>query len=1272
MVFNLIIPSLVPLQAVAQEANDAPTEEKTQTAQETTAVESPVINEDGTVTFYYQGDSSTTSVYVPGGFKGWDETNPAMEEGENNLWSLTMDLEPGVYEYKFIVNGEWTADPENNEGNLDDNSQLVKPGLIVDASDEIEPGDSLSLAAQEVDENGETNEVAASFSLAEPVEGVTLDGNMLTVSEDVAGDTEILVLATYADYEATHSINVIEEVYDYTINYYRPDGNHNDWALWLWEEGAGGEVYPLTETTDDGFAQTTVSFGSDELNVITRLGEWEQEEATRTISVPEGETEVEVWLVGGEPEIFYSREDIEVSDQRSIEFTYVREDGNYEDWNIWVWNTGVNDGEIQFDEVTDEGAVANIAIGQETNEIGFIVRKGDWEAEDPYSEDRFIQASTDDLVTKVTVEEGVGDFHTVPTLDGPVLETGNVSLFYRDPALYLTGDMDQIDQVYLNMTPVSDAGEAVGDTEVYDMTYDALNEYFNVTLEGIAEATYEYTFSVTRDGDTDVVNDPYNIVDGRSTFTYLVPDVSAETSVYPEAISYNENAVVSVEPNMAEGVELSRAYIDTTPIGGPAEVDIDLKLMETTIAVEESTTAGNKTLDIVLVDEYGNRYATEVELEVLPRQVENALDFDWDEAQIYFMLTDRFADGDSTNNDPNGEDYDTDHPETYHGGDFQGIINNLDYLDDLGINTLWITPIVDNIDWNMRHDKEGDQYGYHGYWAKDFTKIDEHLGGLETFKELIDKAHDRGIKIMVDVVLNHTGYGLKAGDSGTGISNYPTDTDRAAFEDMIREDPVTGDDQLGELDGLPDLRTEDPVVREQIVQWQTDWLERARTDHGDTIDYFRVDTVKHVDNTTWNAFKNELTRIKPDFKMIGEWFGASVNNTGDQLRSGRMDSLLDFEFKNQAADFIHGNIEGIEAELVNRNQSIDNTAMMGQFLSSHDEDGFLVTHANNDEGLHKVAAALQITAKGQPVIYYGEEIGMSGVTAGNMDNLEFAENRDDFDWDRVNEGNDMLKHYRKLLNIRDDYSEVFSKGTREHIAGTNETGYSIFARTHAEETVFVGLNTNEEAAESTFDVNLASGTEVTDIYNDVTYTVSDEQTLTVDLPGNVAGGTAILIAGDVEEIPEEPEGSEEIDVTELEDLISEAEDYIESEQEYTQETIAALEEAITDASVVSSEITTEEELTEALADLQTAIDGLVAVEDSGTVLPGEEDAEKEPEEAVDEAVNDENEEDKSDREEEGDDLPETGETSNLSLYILGFVLIGGGLVLIVKLRKVKE
>ena len=109
---------------------------------------------------------------------------------------------------------------------------------------------------------------------------------------------------------------------------------------------------------------------------------------------------------------------------------------------------------------------------------------------------------------------------------------------------------------------------------------------------------------------------------------------------------------------------------------------------------------------------------------------ENKQSPDWDEEIIYMIMTDRFFDGDESNNNPANVEgsFDKDHLEAYHGGDFKGIIEKIPYLKELGITTLWITPIVKNIDSNMMADKGGKQFAYHGYWAEDFTKLDPHLG----------------------------------------------------------------------------------------------------------------------------------------------------------------------------------------------------------------------------------------------------------------------------------------------------------------------------------------------------------------------------------------------------------------------------------------------------------------------------------------------------------------------------------------------------------------
>ncbi|MGD7008006.1 type I pullulanase [Metabacillus sp. 84] len=783
--------------------------------------------------------------------------------------------------------------------------------------------------------------------------------------------------------------------------------------------------------------------------------------------------------------------------QRYVEFTYKRPSGDYEGWNIWTWQTGAEDGEKRFSKVTENGAVAKFPIGPDTTKIGFVLRKGtDWAEKDAYGQDRYIEADLSQPVTKVMVTSGVGPFETVPPVKGPILGDGKLTFIYRDQELYETGSQEQIDKVQVKIN---------GNTE--EMQYDQKNQYFAFTLENLKEGTYEYTFLVTKNGQTTEMSDPYNTDEnGKSVMTYSVPEINVTASAYPKEISSRENAVITVNTDSEAEAELSDMHIDLRPLGGMEHTRVDPALNEISVSVKDTVAAGVKKLPITVKDQYGNTHKGMAKLEIksVPSAGSAKDEFDWDEARIYFMLTDRFYDGDPANNDPNGENYDKKHPESYHGGDFAGILKKLDYLEDMGINTIWITPIVDNVDWNIRSGKKGAQYGYHGYWAKDFTKLDEHLGDLKTFQKLIDKAHDKGMKIMVDVVLNHGGYGLKDGGQ-QDIPNYPAIEDSLRFKGMFRDG---GTDVIkGELAGLPDFKTEEPEVRNQIIKWQTDWLKKAKTKRGDTIDYFRVDTVKHVDSTAWNAFKNELTKIKPDFKLIGENYGASPENTGGYLNSGQMDSLLDFGFKQEAAAFINGSIEQTEANLEKRNAQLNNTAMLGQFLSSHDEDGFLTAFADGDLSKQMIAASLQVTAKGQPVIYYGEEIGLSGKHGGDFDKGEFNENRYDMAWDQIS-GNKMAAHYARLLQTRKHYSEVFSKGDRKLVAGSNKDGYLVFSRKYEGQELLIGINTTDEAKEAV--IPAGKGSSAKDLYSGKDYKIQKDGKAAVTIPGRSEGGTVII------------------------------------------------------------------------------------------------------------------------------------------------------------------
>lgn len=586
-------------------------------------------------------------------------------------------------------------------------------------------------------------------------------------------------------------------------------------------------------------------------------------------------------------------------------------------------------------------------------------------------------------------------------------------------------------------------------------------------------------------------------------------DSQLQVQLSQDKLAYDESVVVTFDYPENSNDKLSEFFINASELGYKREIRVDPLLKEQTLTVSSQISPGLKELEVTQVYELGQEFTETFQIEVIDQALDEG-DFYWDEAIIYFLLTDRFYNGDPSNDDPNGEDYDTSHFETYHGGDFAGIIEKLDYLEELGVNTIWITPIVDNIDFNVRSEQEGQyQYGYHGYWAKDFTVIDEHLGDLESFHQLIDEASERGMKIMLDVVINHAGYGMKTSDY-SDVPNFPSPEEQAVFDGMLRLEPLENHQIIGELAGLPDFITEDPEVRDQIIEWQRAWIDKSRTEKGNSISYFRVDTVKHVESTSLKALNNAFVKTDSTFKMVGEYFDGDIFINGGVLDGGGMDGVLDFEFKNIARNYLRGNFEESEKQLKARNQAINNTRTAAQFLSSHDEDGFLKVSLGGDEGLFKVAATLQLTAKGQPVIYYGEEIAQSGKNASNMDEGEFSENRYDFDWERT-DSSDMLDHYKKLLEIRNQHTPIFTRGERKSLLADKDMGISVFEREYAGQHMIVGLNLKEDAQWFKIETDLDSGFKLQDLYSGESYTVEDGGLVRVLVPGKDEGGSAIVL-----------------------------------------------------------------------------------------------------------------------------------------------------------------
>ena len=952
-------------------------------------------------------------------------------------------------------------------------------------------------------------------------EGITLNGNEISVPISYEG-TEVTIAATYNGIEKEITIPVVEIVYHYTIYYYDFDETHmseNASDLWIWQKsGAGataGTLFTAKEKLSDGneWLRADVTLPYTDVQIIPRSkDEWKWQGDTVLYNNSATAENVTLYIVSNSNQAYTTLPELVKPKSRSIMIEYDRPAKDYEGWNIYTWNSGFgSDVSVAFADINGK-MVAKIPVKDSKADLklSFCMRHStadnEWESKD--GGDHYVTIPAGQSLVKAVFKQGEGITEVLPYNAGYEMDGANdtIHFYYRNDTLAAEN----------NLASLNDKVSVVVNGQTCQMTYDAANDRFGYDFTGVSTGDYYYYYVVDGTEELDAFNSEKADYSGKecSVCHFKKANVSVTASLSQYAMDYNDNNVLSVKLTAKDGEGLETSEIaaitaDLSELGLNREFAIDPTLMEGTISCLNTVAAGEKTIPVTVKDIYGNVYTTATNVTVTERK-KSAGDFDWDEAVIYFAVTDRFFDGDASNNDAYGVgDYNVGEKggSSYHGGDFAGLNQKLDYLKDLGVNTIWITPIVENIT-EDQHDNKTDTatYGYHGYWASDFTKLNKHLGTEQQFKALLDAAHSKGMKIMVDVVLNHAGYGTEK-----YFNSILTDADGNSIS-MIRDsnNTISGDDKYDSLSDLPDFVTENKAVTDQLVTWQTEWMSKY------SIDYYRVDTVKHVETTTWEAFKNSLTKVNPDFKMIGEYSGAGYANNAGELGTGSMDALLDFDFNDFAQKFVTGDISGVESSLQKRNGAINNTATMGSFLSSHDEDSLQYKLVNESKlsveeayNLMKVAATLQITAKGQPVIYYGEEIGQGGAN-----NWPHQTNRRDFDWTELEkqkaDSSSIYNHYKTMIAIRNAYTDVFARGNRSTVAASDAEGYEVISRSYGTDTLYVGMNVKETAKEVVIPVIAKAGTILTNLYDGKNYTVSADQKVSVTIPAAKEGGTIVL------------------------------------------------------------------------------------------------------------------------------------------------------------------
>ncbi|RSK26399.1 LPXTG cell wall anchor domain-containing protein [Bacillus sp. HMF5848] len=434
----------------------------------------------------------------------------------------------------------------------------------------------------------------------------------------------------------------------------------------------------------------------------------------------------------------------------------------------------------------------------------------------------------------------------------------------------------------------------------------------------------------------------------------------------------------------------------------------------------------------------------------------------WQDEIIYFMMVDRFNNGDTTN------DYQVfEHNlKAYNGGDFQGITEKLDYLKDMGFTALWLTPVNKN-----------EPGGYHGYWYEDFYDTEEHFGSLDEFKKIVDEAHKRDMKVILDIVVNHTGYQHPWIQEKPDWFHEKKDIFNWANQDEVEN---------GWLFGLPDLNTENPETRQYLLDMAKWWI--TETD----IDGYRLDTVKHVPVDFWEEFEKEVKSVKEDFFLLGEVWHDDPRYIANY--QGALDGFVDYPLFNEMTKvFAEPNHKlGGLANIWKRNNAYyEDPFLMGNFIDNHDNVRFtrLALQKGQDPVTRwKLALTYMYGAPGVPIIYYGTEAAMDGAND--------PDNRRMMDFTQVNE--ELQTHISKLAKARSEH-DVLRRGELDVIY--EEGGYSIFKRTLDNEVALVVINNSDEAHEALLTAeDIGEDKQLISLLNEVTvnanndgYSISMEQ-----------------------------------------------------------------------------------------------------------------------------------------------------------------------------------
>ncbi|WP_110114533.1 alpha-glycosidase [Bacillus sp. CGMCC 1.16541] len=411
----------------------------------------------------------------------------------------------------------------------------------------------------------------------------------------------------------------------------------------------------------------------------------------------------------------------------------------------------------------------------------------------------------------------------------------------------------------------------------------------------------------------------------------------------------------------------------------------------------------------------------------------------------YQIFPERFANGDESINPEGALAWGSTEPTptNFFGGDFEGVMEHLDYLSDLGINGLYFTPIFK-------------AYSNHKYDTIDYLEIDPQFGDKETFKRLVEECHKRDIKVMLDAVFNHSGYYFPQ------FQDVLEKGEESPYKDWfhirefpLKEEPIPNYDTFAFVPSMPKLNTENEELRNYLLEVGKYWVEEFN------IDGWRLDVANEIDHAFWRDFRKAVKSVKDDVYILGEiWHDSMPWLQGDQF-----DAVMNYPFTTAtlnyfAKDKISTSEFVAEIQHVLSSYPVNINEVAFNLLGSHDTPRTL-TICDESIEREKLLFLFQLSFIGTPCIYYGDEIGMTGGADPGC--------RKCMIWDEEEQNQELLRFTKQLISLRKQHAAFGNHGDITFLETENGL---LYTKSNEQETILFALNNQPESISISLPENL--------------------------------------------------------------------------------------------------------------------------------------------------------------------------------------------------------